>query len=1014
MRIVNVVLMLMISAAAIADDIEIYRGTADRVNPNVLFIMDTSGSMAWDASGNNTGGKDDPDSRMYQVREVAKDVVASTSGINIGLMRFKGSNGNNEGGYITLPLQDVEDVRSKFNSQIDDYPTSGGTPITETLDEAIRYIKGQQSKYAQGETCKWVYNFGWKWTCTDVEYGDRSILDANDKYISPITDECQKNHIVLFTDGEASVDESSNSYIRGLISSYTDPDKPSGMNNNCSGNGGCAEELAFYTHNKDAHDGLDGDQRIYIHTIGGFDKNAKDKLNDIATHGGGIASYGDSSETLKVELTKIFDEISKSAASFTAPAVSVNAYNNLEHLDELYYSVFKPDDKAGWYGNIKRYRVAGSQVLDVKGDPAVDPTTGFFAENSRSWWTPDAEAPDGDTIVKGGAASRLTLNRNVVSYFGNKELMASENRISEKNNKLDYRYLDLPSGVDSSEYTSVLQWARGVDVKDEDGDGDKTDPRHYMEDPLHSRPALVNYSYTVDDEGNASFDSTIYVATNSGVLHAFSTNADNPVEHFAFIPKELLGNLYQYYKGASPLTKVYGLDGSITIWHDDKNFDRQVNGDDTVYLYVGMRRGGKSYYALDVTDRSNPKFLWQINGGSGDFGKLAQTWSKPIRSKAKIAGTSYDVLFFAGGYDTDEDNASVRTDHSEGNAIYMVDARTGNLLWSAAKSGANLNLSDMRSSIPADMNVIDRDGNGYADLAYVADVGGRVWRFDFDNEAGGPTSFATGGVIADLNGGHETDHIRFYNPVDVTYTTSDAITVTDPANSSKLVRVDGARFQLAIGSGYRAHPLNTRVKDTFYIINDYDVFEAPESYTKLTESDLANYASFKTEPLDKVKNGLFYRLPSSGEKVLARSVTINNQTLFTTFRPLDANSRSGCEADVGSSRLYTISANRDSIEKKDLDLPGIPPEPIVLRTPPLPDSDSDPDGGGDGSGSGGDGDGGDGGPDEPSDPACADYQANVFVAAEFGGILDNNCANIKRTHAKVLTPEYSNNEQQGQ
>jgi len=85
-----------------------------------------------------------------------------------------------------------------------------------------------------------------------------------------------------------------------------------------------------------------------------------------------------------------------------------------------------------------------------------------------------------------------------------------------------------------------------------------------------------------------------------------------------------------------------------------------------------------------------------------------------------------------------------------------------------------------------------------------------------------------------------------------------------------------------------------------------------------------------------------------------------------------------------------------------------------LRTPPLPDSDSDTGGGGDGSGSGGDGDGGDGGPDEPSDPACADYQANVFVAAEFGGILDNNCANIKRTHAKALVPEYSNNEQQGQ
>lgn len=980
-------LSLLIPSLVWADDIEIYRGTADRINPNVIFIMDTSGSMGWDSAGRPSHWSSfRPPTRMEQVREVAKDVVANTNGINIGLMRFSS---NSEGGYVTLPLENIETARTKFNNQIDNYPTSGGTPLTETLDEAIRYVKGQDSRYARRKSCSggscWFYTSG----SSDV-YKSNSLT-----YQTPIVDECQKSHIVLFTDGEASSDTSSNSYIQSLIRSYTDPDKPSIMNNSCSGSGGCAEELAFYSHNKDATPDHTGDQRIYIHTIGGFDSKTKSKLNSVATHGGGIASYGDSADTLRVELTKIFDEISKSAASFTAPAVSVNAYNNLENLDQLYYSVFKPSDRATWYGNIKRYRVAGSEVIDAKNDPAVDPTTGFFADNARSFWTLDDEAPDGDNIIKGGAASRLTLDRKVTSYLGNKNLMAAENRITESNSSLDHTLLQLPYGVDASEYTSVLQWARGVDVKDEDGDGSTSDARHYMEDPLHSRPALVTYDF---DSDGSNYQSTIFVATNSGVLHAFNTDEDNPVEHFAFIPKELLGNLYQYYKGASPLSKVYGLDGSITAWHNDLNHDGRVNGSDSVYLYIGMRRGGRNYYALDVTDLKNPKFLWQINGGSGDFAKLGQTWSRPVKSKVRISGDIKDVIFFAGGYDPAEDNYSTRTNHTQGNAIFMVDAETGKLLWSASRSGGDLSLSDMRSSIPGDVTLLDWNGDQLADILYAADTGGRIWRVDFDNNASDSSSFAKGGLIADLNGGHETDNIRFYNQVDVTYTTSSAIQVDDPSNPGETITVGGSRLQLAVGSGYRAHPLNTRVSDTFYIINDYDIKTVPSEYTAVTESELADYSKFKSEPVNKIKRGLYYRLPSNGEKVMARSVTVNNSTLFTTFRPTDGSARSGCEADIGSSRLYTITPDRQ-LQQKDLDLPGIPPEPIILVSKPLKHGGSTNPDGGDGSGDG-DGDGSEP-PPEDNPEGCVEYKANVFVAAESGGVLNNSCAFVRRTHSRA-------------
>ncbi|MDL2425389.1 hypothetical protein M2C68_22870, partial [Pseudomonas sp. BAgro211] len=75
-------------------------------------------------------------------------------------------------------------------------------------------------------------------------------------------------------------------------------------------------------------------------------------------------------------------------------------------------------------------------------------------------------------------------------------------------------------------------------------------------------------------------------------------------------------------------------------------------------------------YALDLTDRSNPKLLWLIKGGTTTgFEQLGQTWSPPVKTRIDIGGTVTDVLIFAGGYDPNQDNVSVQTDDTMGNAI---------------------------------------------------------------------------------------------------------------------------------------------------------------------------------------------------------------------------------------------------------------------------------------------------------------------------------------------------------
>jgi len=326
-----------------------------------------------------------------------------------------------------------------------------------------------------------------------------------------------------------------------------------------------------------------------------------------------------------------------------------------------------------------------------------------------------------------------------------------------------------------------------------------------------------------------------------------------------------------------------------------------------------------------------------------------------------------------------------------GNAIFMVKATTGELLWSSSNSGANLNLTDMKNSIVANIVPIDSSRDGYTDILYTADVGGRIWRLDLDNTATSPSAFAKGGVIADLNGGSTATNIRFFNTPDIAFTRY--------GNFSP-----EGQFQISIGSGFRAHPLDTLVTDRFYIINDTNVTSLPTSYTDYEESDLADATDFSAATIDQKKAGSYYELTlSSGEKVLSSSITVANNVLFTTYRPLDSTSAANCDADTGSTRLYQISPTNNadfrSIDITDLAQGGIPPNPVILF-PPL-----DPihgDGGDEGEGDGGDGgdgsNGGGGPPPPPPPPPCGKSKSITVVGAEVVGNGFTVCDQISKSY----------------
>ena len=110
-----------------------------------------------------------------------------------------------------------------------------------------------------------------------------------------------------------------------------------------------------------------------------------------------------------------------------------------------------------------------------------------------------------------------------------------------------------------------------------------------------------------------------------------------------------------------------------------------------------------------------------------------------------------------GGYDPVQDGAGYTVD-GFGNRIFMVDALSGALLWSAGPTGADLNHTRMTHGIPASITVLDINSDGFSDRMYAGDMSAQLWRFDITN-GNARGSLVAGGVIASLGSHDETTHL---------------------------------------------------------------------------------------------------------------------------------------------------------------------------------------------------------------------------------------------------------------
>ena len=892
---------------------------------NETYSLFTGNYLNWRANPPDADLK-----RIDIVKTVLKKILSSYDDLNLSMMRFN----NTEGGAVIHAMQDLRTSRASLFPKIDAITAVGNTPLSETFYEAALYWQGLEAHYGE---------------LFDAIPTDPDALSTLEPEIyqapSNLEGVCRRNYNVFLTDGLPKNDADT------LLLAPTLPGWEAALGegrttcDDYSIEGDCLDDISEYLFKHDIDPVEPGQQ--FVQSFGaGFLMPAENTLllTETMEISGGEFFNATDPEGLAIALLSIFDQITEQSLTFVAPTVAVNAFNRTQNLNNLYMSVFQSSISTHWPGNLKKYRVVDGEITDVNGAAAVDPLTGFLAEGAKSFWT--VGAADGSDVTMGGAANVLPdpATRNLYTNNGGGTNLTSGNNVLTDSNDSAFIVGDfgLTGDKDDPSIAEIINWARGEDIADEDGNP-ATTTRYAMGDPLHAQPAAVDYG-----TGGAS-DVIVYSATNDGYLHAI--DADTGVELWSFVPKELLVNFGKLFVNPSEKSKQYGIDGDITpvVFDEDKN--GQIDGlNDFVYIVFGMRRGGDSYYALDVTNKTSPKLMWNVT-----YPEFGQSWSAPVISRVDTTEAALNsnkaVAIIGAGYNTVHDSQSAPGfDDVDGAGIFMLDLKTGATIWRAgADALANLTLDvvgrEMNRAFPSKIQVIDINGDGFADRMYAADLGGQLWRFDIS--AGEPaSSLVAGGIIARLGFEGNTTPVnvgpsRIYNSPDIAL-------ITDPQQNRRYISV-------SIGTGYRAHPLNTTAADTFYSLRDPDVFNGLSqadynTYNIATPADLVEVSGKLGTVITSANRGWKFTMPAD-QMVLSDSITFDDSVFFVGFSPAETGLIE-CDPTLGRNFLYRVNvingdpvvpniaallpADSDAARTTYLRQGGIAPKPTILFPSPDP------------------------------------------------------------------------------
>jgi type IV pilus assembly protein PilY1 len=587
------------------------------------------------------GGSYKMQTRLEIAKEALLYVVDEMSGkINWGFATFaytSGGSGNGAtiGPYLN-PTDNDDTNRAAIRQQVNNVEPKYGTPLGEALQD--------------------VFEKGY--------VGRKQALEKLP---------CRRNYVIVVSDGFPSDDDD----WGRMGPTITDLEKPPELPDGFTADPGqytdpprnYYDDVArwIYTHSwKDkslVDDPASSRENVIAHQIAfGLDHAL---MQNAAQDGGGqyITAYN------KAQLVSAFHSLAlmiSQAISFTAPVVSVDAANKIQNGEDLYMGQFLPMDASYWPGNLKKFVLGDGSperpdmwmIYDAADNEAID-SNGLFLDNTATFWGDDNDPNDSDNfgapdIKEDGVGEVLT--ERVVASFGSGSFYARTvktylNSAVTTMTSFDQTIDPTVFGLDAADTVTrdkIVNWVYGYTFDADATTGNPVAPRDWALGAIvHSRPTVVDYYNTTNF---SQIDKRlIVVGANDGMLHVFDDTDGS--ELLAFVPPDVLTKLRKYEPGKPDSVLHQPLvDGSIKLYRDPVTHKPK-------YLIFGLRRGGSSYWALDVSNLNpaNWKVAWSFS--DSDDSEMGESWSDVEIARIRTGDNDFkDVAIFSGGYDPFEDN----------------------------------------------------------------------------------------------------------------------------------------------------------------------------------------------------------------------------------------------------------------------------------------------------------------------------------------------------------------------
>ncbi len=361
----------------------------------------------------------------------------------------------------------------------------------------------------------------------------------------------------------------------------------------------------------------------------------------------------------------------------------------------------------------------------------IDPVTGEVAVTA-TWKA--AGLLDSKIASNGLSDTRTIYTSNTTSLisFDYSNLSATQ-KAYFNNNQLS-QYSDW-SGSQITDGTpeNLLKYIRGQNrYEDQDRDTNSYGAysRLYRDRPttlgdiVHAQPVYVQAPpYSFADSGYDAFKTsqatrapTVYVSANDGMLHAF--DAETGKERWAYVPPIVMSNLWRLADKDYANNHRYFVDGPLTV------ADINDGGVWKSILIGALGKGGRGYFALDITDPASPKYMWSFTADTNPN----MGYSYGAATVTKVDGIW--VVLLPSGYNNIPESGKYTSADGIGR-LFILNASSGTLIKQISTDVGSVSTPSGLARINPRIQFFETDNS--ATLAYGGDLFGNLWRFDLLN-----------------------------------------------------------------------------------------------------------------------------------------------------------------------------------------------------------------------------------------------------------------------------------------